>query len=479
MSSAAKVGVFFLIVMVMAGILIFKIEDLHIGRSRGRTVKVVFNDVSGLDDKAVVRVAGVRVGKVTGIRQIEGRAYVTVELEDPNVELRQGASAAIANLGLLGDKYLELIPGPIGASPLPEDSVLTGNQAVSFDQVTKLARDIETDVKDITASLRGALGGPQGEQTTRAIVDNIERITEELKVIVATNHENVDATVGNLKEFSASMVRLADRIDALVASNSGNTSASIANIKEISDKLQHTADNLNSITGKIDTGKGTVGQLINSDETSRNLNDALVSVKEGVGTLNKTLGKVGKLKIDLGLRAEYMSAYSKSKGYLTADIIPNDEHFYRFELVTQPFGKRSLTTTDYTITYPDGHQEVTQVQKEQFDDSNAISALFGFNFGNLTLRAGLEESRGGGGIDYSLFDKRLRFSFDAWDFARQDYSAHMKVGGRYYFSPSIFATAGYDDFLNHKQKADSIFFGAGVRWSDEDIKLLLSSIPVK
>ena len=479
MSSAAKVGVFFLIVMVLAGILIFKIEDIHFGRKGARSVKIVFNDVSGLDDKAVVRIAGVRVGKVTGIRQIEGRAYVTVDIEDPNVELRQGASAAIANLGLLGDKYLELIPGPIGAAPLPEDSVLTGNQAVSFDQVTKLARDIETDVKDITASLRGALGGPQGEQTMRAIVDNVERITEELKVIVATNHENIDSTVGNLREFSASIVRLADRIDALVAANSGNTSASIENIRAISDKLQHTADNLNAITDKINTGKGTVGQLINSDETSKNLNDALVSVKEGVGTLNKTLGKVGKLKVDLGLRAEYLASPSKSKGYLTADIIPNDEHFYRFELVTQPYGRRSLTTTNYTITYPDGHQEVTSVQKEQFDDANAISALFGFNFGNLTLRAGLEESRGGGGVDYSLFNKKLRFSFDAWDFARQDYNAHMKIGTRYYFSPSIYATAGYDDFLNRKQKADSVFFGAGVRWSDEDIKLLLSSIPVK
>jgi phospholipid/cholesterol/gamma-HCH transport system substrate-binding protein len=473
------VGLFFLVVMVLAGMLIFKIEDLHFGRGGVKTVSIVFSDVSGLDDKAVVRVAGVRVGKVTKIRQIEGRAYVTVELEDPNVELRQGASAAIANLGLLGEKYLELIPGPIGAAPLPEDSILTGNQSVSFDQVTKLALNIEADVKDITNSLRGALGGPQGEQTTRAIVANIERITEELKVIVATNHESVDATLANLRQFSSEMIKLADRIDSLVAANSGNTTASMSNIREISDKLQHTADNLNSITDKINTGKGTVGQLINSDETSRNLNDALVSVKEGVGTLNKTLGKVGRIKIDLGMRAEYLSASSKSKSYLTADIIPNDEHFYRLELATQPFGRRSLSTTNSTTTFPDGHQETTTVQKETLDDSNAISALFGFNFGDLTLRAGLEESRGGGGVDYSLLKKRLRFSFDAWDFARQDYNAHTKVGGRYYFSPSIYATAGWDDFLNRKKKADSVFFGAGVRWSDEDIKLLLGSLPVK
>ena len=478
MNATAKVGLFFLVVLVLGGILIFKIEDLRVGRKGGKTVVVAFQDVSGLDDKAAVRVAGVRVGKVARIKLVEGRAFVTIEL-DSDVELRQGASAAIANLGLLGEKYLELIPGPIGAPPLPEDSVLTGNQAVSFDQVTKLARDIEMDVKDITASLRGALGGPEGEQTTRAIVANIERITEELKVIVATNHENVDATLANFREFSSQMMRLADRIDALVAANTTNTTATVSNIKEISEKLQHTADNLNAITDKVNTGKGTVGQLINSDETSKNLNDALVSVKEGVGTLNKTLGRASRIKLDLGLRAEYLSTPSKSKGYLTADIIPDADHFYRLELVTQPFGKRSFSTTNFTTTFPDGHQETTTIQKEKFDDANAVSALFGFNFGDLTLRAGLEESRGGGGVDYSLLNKRLRFSFDAWDFARQDYNAHAKIGGRYYISPSIYATAGWDDFLNHKKKADSVFFGAGVRWNDEDLKLLLGAVPLK
>src|SRR5258708_14757773 len=101
MNSAAKVGVFFLIVMILAGILIFKIEDIHLGRNGAKTVSIVFNNVSGLDDKATVRVACVGVGQFKKIRQIEGRAYVDVEIYDPNVELRQGHSAAIDNLGLL------------------------------------------------------------------------------------------------------------------------------------------------------------------------------------------------------------------------------------------------------------------------------------------------------------------------------------------------------------------------------------------
>ena len=50
---------------------------------------------------------------------------------------------------------------------------------------------------------------------------------------------------------------------------------------------------------------------------------------------------------------------------------------------------------------------------------------------------------------------------------------------RFYFSPSVFVTGGWDDFLNVDRKADSVFFGAGLRWSDEDIKYLLGSIPIR
>ena len=78
---------------------------------------------------------------------------------DRDVDLRQGASASIANLGLLGEKYVELVPGPSAAAELPEGTTLKGDLPVSFDQITKLARDIEVDIKDITKNLSQSLGG--------------------------------------------------------------------------------------------------------------------------------------------------------------------------------------------------------------------------------------------------------------------------------------------------------------------------------
>ena len=480
MSTAAKVGGFFLVVLFLAGILIWRIEDLRLGRGPAKKISVEFKDVAGLDAKSTVRLAGVRVGKVARIRLApDGKAIVEMDL-DKDVELRQGASAAIANLGLLGEKYVELVPGPVGAPELPEGTTIKGDVPVSFDQITKLARDIEVDVKDITKNLNSSLGGPQGEERLRTIVENIRVITDDLRVMVAANRGNVDATMANLRNFTEGMTELVDRVDKLIAANQANVTQGIANIKDVTGKLETTADNLNQITGKIKSGEGTVGKLVESEETHKNLNDALVSVKEGVASLNKAFGSIGRTKIDLGVRSELLSRFSKGKGYFTLDIDPPDTpRYYRVELSTQPFGRRVSSTTVERTTFPDGHIEVKTTDTQELKDDFAISALFGWRWKDFGLRAGIIESRGGAGLDYKLLKDRLRFSADLWDFNRPDFSAHAKVSGRYFFSPSVYVTGGWDDFLNRSRSADSLFIGAGLRWTDDDIKYLLGSLPIK
>src|SRR5439155_7739578 len=269
------------------------------------------------------------------------------------------ASASIESLGLLGEKYVELVPGPFGAPPLPDNSVIVGGVPVSFDEITKLARDIAVDIKAITNSLKASIGGPQGEERLSDIVENMRLISEQVRAIVESNRAGVDATIANFREFSSAMKELVSRVDSLVAANEGNVSQGLSNIREISGKLETTADNLNQITGRIKEGEGTVGKLVQSEETHKNLNDALIAVKEGVGGLNKALGSIGKTKIDLGVRSELLTRFSKGKAYFSLDIDPPDvPRFYRIELASQPFGRRINSTTTERTIFPDGHTEV-------------------------------------------------------------------------------------------------------------------------
>ena len=86
MSQAVKVGIFMVVVLGLLAWLVMRVEDWSPWREAGRRVDAVFDSVEGLDDKAAVRVAGVRVGRVDGIALDGRRARVTLLL-DPGVAL--------------------------------------------------------------------------------------------------------------------------------------------------------------------------------------------------------------------------------------------------------------------------------------------------------------------------------------------------------------------------------------------------------
>ena len=71
-------------------------------------------------------------------------------LEQP-VPLTRGATARIANLGLLGDKYVEIVPGPPAAPALPEGAVLQGTSPVTFDEAMAKLDSIGSSIEKVAA----------------------------------------------------------------------------------------------------------------------------------------------------------------------------------------------------------------------------------------------------------------------------------------------------------------------------------------
>lgn len=480
MTTAAKVGAFFLVVLILTGLLIWKIEALRFGHGAPRHISVEFSDVTGLDEKSLVRLAGVPVGRVSKIRLEKGKAVVDIAL-DGDVELRQGASGSIASRGLLGDKYVELVPGPVGGPPLPEGTRLQGEVPVTFDQITKLARDIGTDLRDISQNLNKSLGGALGKERLTNIVENVRVISEELKQLVISNRANVDETIANLREFSAMLTKLTDRVDRLVAANEENVTGGLSNIRSVSAKLETTADNINQITTKIREGEGTFGKLVQSEETHRNLNDALKEVKEGIASLSGSFNKASRLGLDFDLHSEYLSRFSKGQGTFNVDIIPRSDQprFYRLGLDTLPFGRRTSDTSIVTTTFPDGHTTTTTTTTVDFKDTFGFNAMVGWRYFDWTGRAGVIESRAGVGLDWETLRRRLRFTAELFDFSRDTFSPHARVYARYYFGPSVYLSAGWDDFLNHGKNADSLMLGGGLRWGDDDLKYLIGFVSVR
>ena len=484
MPQAVKVGLFMTVALVLLGWLILRVESWNPFGARGRRVDALFDSVEGLDDQAAVRVAGVRVGRVDGIRLEGQRARVTLLLE-AKVTLTEGAAAAVANLGLLGDKYVQLEPGRAGAPELPEGTVLPGRSPVSLDRA--LAK-IEKIGDSVDGFLSGGAGGSLG-----GLIDSIQKTADELRAVIAENRRSFGGTVANFERFSATLAedlprltaqieRVLTQVDAVVAENRGNLHDSVANIKELTARAQQSVDNLNEITGKIARGEGTIGKLVNSDEAHDELMAALDSVDKGVSALGDTLGRVGRLQLDVGIESYYLSESGDSQSAFRLDIQPRggeSPHLYRLDLISTPRGRFYEKQDVVIVTNPDGTTETTTTTRLTLDRSrNSYSALVGFPFADRrgTFWTGLIENEGGLQVDYALIPDKVWMSFEAYDFSRElDQDPHLRLSATWFPWKNLYLRAGYDDPL--VDELESPFVGAGLRWSDDDIKYLAGSIP--
>ncbi|HEV3486875.1 MAG TPA: MlaD family protein, partial [Vicinamibacterales bacterium] len=480
MSSAAKVGIVMLIALAALGYFIVKIEDLDLSRSKStREVKAIFEDVAGLDDESTVRIAGVRKGHVTNIRVLpDGRAEVTMQVDD-DVPLHADATARVANLGLLGEKFIELEPGSAKAPVITTEGtiMLRGTAPATFDDVTTQISSIADDVKAITTSLRTVMSGPEGQQRLIDIVENVRQITVEVRALIAANRSNVDATLANAREITASLKveipRLADSIDSVarqiggtVGENRPEVREIVGNLRGLSADLRVTADNLNALTGQVKSGEGTVGKLFYSDEAHDRLTSALASVESGVTELRNTLGRAARMQLELGIRTDYLAGLSEpeevegvqpdfggnSRSAVGLRLIPNPENnrFYNIELSDDPQGKRRDKLIVETRTNPDTGESTTIVtEQSRFDRDFLISAQAGWQLDpTLAVRVGLFDSTGGIGADYR-FNDRLVVTGEVFDFGqRRDDNPHIRLFGEYTIrreqdrTPRIFVTSG-------------------------------------
>lgn len=472
MNATAKIGLFALAVLLALAVLVLKIEDLPFpGKERSASAEVTFTDVAGLDDKSAVRIAGVRVGKVDGIRLLPDGTAVARLVFDGDVELRDGAWGQVKNLGMLGDKYVDLFAGDPARPRLPEGARIPGRVPVEFDELTKLASDIGKDVKELTGALAGSMGGETGEAKINRIVDNVGALAEQLKNLVESNRQNVDVTMANLREFSSSIRETLARLDRILDENRSGVKGSVANIEDLSGKLKISADNLSSITGKLDSGQGTMGKLLNDETAHDNLNEALTSIKTGVESLNTTLTRINRIELDLGFYGEYATRTEAWKGAFRVDVTPRENKFYRFEMIGLEDGRRVDETYRYETSIDGGPPTVVTTKVTRTEDEFGFSAQLGYRFKDTTLRAGLIESRGGVAIDQHLLKNQLLLTGEAWDFGRPEGNAQVKLFGQWQSRGAVFVRGGVTDVINPVGR--SFFFGAGIRWKDEDIKTLL------
>ncbi|MDT8447236.1 MAG: MlaD family protein [bacterium] len=518
--------------LILAGTGLLMIASIQVTRydpdlSGTYSLKVTFENVSGLVTGTAVKVAGITVGEVSSIELVDGEAEVTVSIMD-KYRLRTNSRAMIKSIGILGDKYIEVSLGSNNQQALQSgDRIQLVEPGADLDSLIEDLSYILSDVRSVTKALNASLGGEKGEAQLKRVLSNVEGLTanldqvldktnqkigpilsslesfsSDLAGITADNRDEVHHLLANLRDFSESLNRFVDNnesdlnrtlenldyfmaklsedgpeitgdLKGILKENRDNLRQTMSEIKEASANLNSAMDSVDQIAYKIDSGQGTLGRLVNDEETINSINTALDGVNEFINPMNK-------LRIDVGFQTEQMITRGTYKSYVDLNIRPVRDHYYQLRLVNHPEGKITSTRTETTDTSTD--VVISDLTEYQTADKYLITAMIVQRYFDTELSFGLNEGTAGFGLEqYFGRGDQYSFRFDAFEFNRTgDLPTHLRAGGAWRFAQNFYVVGGMDDLLNTQsntsgQAFKSPYLGMGIRFTEDYLKSLLGT----
>lgn len=156
-----KVGIFIFIGIVILSVIIFSVGNFYTLK-RGYTMDILFSFANGVSVGAPVRYAGVEVGEVQDIEvyfdEKENRPMVRMLVWiSQNTWVNEDAKATINTLGLLGEKYLEIMPGTKERRLLQKGDTLRGHDPISTEELTRETRKTLAKIDSMVESINDVM----------------------------------------------------------------------------------------------------------------------------------------------------------------------------------------------------------------------------------------------------------------------------------------------------------------------------------
>jgi phospholipid/cholesterol/gamma-HCH transport system substrate-binding protein len=329
-----KVGALVLVATVLLVIFVVLLGGFSVGKKQHYHVE--FADSGSVLAGAPVKIAGVRAGRVskveflvdrnarksTPLKANEGPINVRISIAvDQNMahSVRQDSEFFITTQGVLGEKYIEIIPGSEDSPKWPEDAHVRGKDPPRIDLV--FAR-----VDSILEQVEGAMGGE--DLNIGELVRSATRLMKRLDAYMARHQTrldnimvNFDGTVGDARSLVkglkdgvgdgtsiAMVIEDARNVAQTLSAEIGPTTVAARRAMKSADKALASANGIMQrnetridntlkrlpgvaaraedvardaafVMSRLKAGRGTVGQLLTDQEIYDDLKEMLRNIK--------------------------------------------------------------------------------------------------------------------------------------------------------------------------------------------------------
>lgn len=186
------VGIFIITGLVILTAFVFFIRDFQIIKP-GYKFDIVFGFANGLKIGAPVRFSGVDIGEIKNIKIFFDPKSKTTKVGvgvwvNNDARIPHDSDVWINTLGLLGEKYIEIMPGEDYSRLITEKDSIFGQDPIPMEEITKDIKELVSKTDEAVSGLNELLAKVKtGEGTIgkffsdETVYKNIEELTDDIK----------------------------------------------------------------------------------------------------------------------------------------------------------------------------------------------------------------------------------------------------------------------------------------------------------
>jgi phospholipid/cholesterol/gamma-HCH transport system substrate-binding protein len=316
--SQLRVGLTVLAASITLAVLIFLMSGTGGWFTHKIALRSYFDNAGGLREGAPVRLAGVDIGNVTGIRIVNGKPMTPVEVmmkvnTKYSFNLRKDSVTLLSTAGILGETYVDV-----------DSTTAKGPPATDGD--TLAARD-QPQIEDVVRASQGTL------QNMDALLKRVDRIMSFI--------ESGQGSIGKViydpalyNQLNATVTEFKGLVDD-IQSGKGSIGPLITS-DEAYKKVMAAIDKVNAMIDDLQQGKGSAGKLLKDPELYDNVNKTVANVRQLTDDINAGKGAIGMMTHDQEFAAKLHETINNlealsarlEKGEGTAGMLFKDPALY-------------------------------------------------------------------------------------------------------------------------------------------------------
>jgi phospholipid/cholesterol/gamma-HCH transport system substrate-binding protein len=276
-STEVKVGISVLAAMAILIFGVLWIGEFSLNR-RLRTYVAYFSEVGGLSSGDPVTVSGLEMGKVGEITLERGKVRTELLLEE-EAEIRSDARVEIRSIGLMGEKFVYILPGGSGEL-LEPGAEIEGRYRAGLPEVVAEMGDIMEDVRSAADALTRLVSTQGEEYSLVESLEKLNRATDEIIGLIDENRADIRSTTRDMASVSGDLKQL-------VGERKDRVGESLDRFSSAASRLDSLTVTLQAVVASVERGEGSLGKLIREkqlyeemERTLDNLNGLIEDIKE-------------------------------------------------------------------------------------------------------------------------------------------------------------------------------------------------------